>query len=141
MISSTELIRQWEEKELPILKEKDFKGNAERMAYVSFLDGFSFGVQVCKLTWEEWHKLKVTYVRSGVMFFEFYDEPNVEHAWFISSFNSHRMAAAQIYPYEIERILSKEYPNNNFVEICKQCKWETYNGKIQVEVIWSHKDM
>ena len=53
MISSTELIRQWEEKELPMLREKDFRGDAERMAYTAFGDGFAFGVYVSKLTWQD----------------------------------------------------------------------------------------
>jgi len=83
-----------------------------------------------------WRKLKVTYVRSGVMFFVFEDKPDVEEAWFICSFNVLNLNAAQIYPYEIAKILSKTYPNNNFAEICKQCKWEDYGGKIKVEVIW-----
>lgn len=53
MISSTELIRQWEEKELPMLREKDFRGDAERMAYTAFGDGFAFGVNASKLTWQD----------------------------------------------------------------------------------------
>ena len=53
MISSTELIRQWDEKELPMLREKDFRGDAERMAYTAFGDGFAFGVYVSKLTWQD----------------------------------------------------------------------------------------
>ena len=84
-----------------------------------------------------WHKLKVTYVRSGVMFFVFEEKPDVEQAWFISSFNVMSLCAAQIYPHEISRILSKTYPDNNFVDVCKECKWYDYNGKIKVEVIWN----
>ena len=53
MISSTELIKQWEEKELPMLREKDFRGDAERMAYTAFGDGFSFGVYASRLTWQD----------------------------------------------------------------------------------------
>ena len=53
MISSTELIKQWEEKELPMLREKDFRGDTERMAYTAFGDGFAFGVNVSKLTWQD----------------------------------------------------------------------------------------
>ena len=53
MISSTELIKQWEEKELPMLREKDFRGDAERMAYTAFGDGFAFGVYASKLTWQD----------------------------------------------------------------------------------------
>ena len=53
MISSTELIRQWEEKELPMLREKDFRGDAERMAYTAFGDGFAFGVYASKLKWQD----------------------------------------------------------------------------------------
>ena len=84
----------------------------------------------------KWRKLKVTYVRSGVMFFKFEDEPETERAWFISSFNAQTLCVAQIYPYEIAKILSKTHPDNNFVDICKQCKWEDYDGKIKIEVIW-----
>lgn len=83
-----------------------------------------------------WHKLKVTHVRSGVMFFTFEDEPSVEKAWFISSFYAQTLCMAQVYPYEIAEILSKTYPDNNFVEVCKQCKWQDYGGKIKIEVIW-----
>ena len=50
MISSTELIRQWEEKELPMLREKEFRGDAERMAYTAFGDGFAFGAYASRLT-------------------------------------------------------------------------------------------
>ena len=53
MISSTELVKQWEEKELPMLREKDFRGDAERMAYTAFGDGFAFGVYTSKLTWQD----------------------------------------------------------------------------------------
>lgn len=53
MISSTELIKQWEEKELPMLRKKDFRGDAERMAYTAFGDGFAFGVYASKLTWQD----------------------------------------------------------------------------------------
>ena len=53
MISSTELIKQWEEKELPMLREKDFRGDAERMAYTAFGDGFAFGIYVSRLTWQD----------------------------------------------------------------------------------------
>lgn len=86
----------------------------------------------------KWRKLKVTYVRSGVMFFKFDDEPNVEKAWFINSFNTQSMCVAQVYPNEIEGILSKTYPDNNFAEVCKNCKWEDYGGRIKVEVIWDN---
>ena len=75
------------------------------------------------------------------MFFVFDDEPNVEHAWFMSSFNAFSLCVAQIYPYDIQRILSEEYPDNNFVETCKQCKWDTYDGQIKIEIMWSNKDM
>lgn len=57
MISSTELIKQWEEKELPMLREKDFRGDAERMAYTAFGDGFAFGVNVSKLTWQDMKRI------------------------------------------------------------------------------------
>ena len=87
-------------------------------------------------------KLKVTYVRSGVVFFVFEDKPDAEYAWFISSFNCLSLRAAQIYPYEIGRLLSKWYKNaeNEFPEICKQCKWDDCNGRITVEVIWDKED-
>ena len=95
---------------------------------------------------EFWHfdgskgfrKLKVTYVRSGVMFFVFEDEPDIEKAWFIGSFNSDSLHAAQIYPYEIGRLLSKQFKNSekDFPKICKQCKWDDCNGRIKVDVIW-----
>lgn len=83
-----------------------------------------------------WRKLTVTYVRTGVMFFVFDDEPNVEHAWFTGSFNALMLHAAEIYPYEIEELLSSQYPDNNFVEICKTCKWDDEDGLITVDVIW-----
>lgn len=83
-----------------------------------------------------WRKLTVTYIRSGVMFFTFEDEPEVEHAWFISSMNVLLLHTAEIYPYEISEILRGLYPDNNFVEVCRQCKWDDENGEITVEVIW-----
>lgn len=83
-----------------------------------------------------WRKLTVTYVRSGVMFFTFDDEPEVEHGWFIGSMNVLILHAAEIYPHEISKILSERYPDNDFAEICKQCKWDDEEGDITVEVIW-----
>ena len=85
-----------------------------------------------------YRKLKVTYIRSGVMFFIFEDESDIEHAWFIGSFNCCSLYAAQIYPYEIGKLLSQWYKNAEFEfpEICKQCKWYNCNGKIDIKVIW-----
>ena len=45
--SSTELIRLWEDEVLPMLKEKDFRGDAQRMAYNAYLEGFARGLS-CK---------------------------------------------------------------------------------------------
>ena len=85
-------------------------------------------------------KLKVTYVRRGVMFFV-YEGETEEHAWFISSFNCSSLHAAQIYPYEIGKLLSKYYDgaDEEFPEICKKCKWEDCGGRIKVDVIWDEK--
>lgn len=85
----------------------------------------------------DFRKLKVTYVRSGVMFFVFEDEEK-EHAWFINSFNCCSLHAAQIYPYEIGKILSRWYEDaaEDFPKICEKCKWGDCNGRIKVEVIW-----
>lgn len=83
-----------------------------------------------------WRKLTVTYVRSGVMFFTFNDEPDVEHAWFMGSMNCLALHAAEIHPYEISEILSEWYPDNDFAEISKYCNWDDCDGKITVEVIW-----
>jgi hypothetical protein len=44
MPDSTELIALWEETEA-MLKEKDFRGDAWRLAYNAFLEGFAKGVQ------------------------------------------------------------------------------------------------
>lgn len=85
----------------------------------------------------KWRKLTVTYIRTGVMFFTFDDEPDVEWAWFMGSINALSLHAAEIYPYEISEILRGLYPDNNFVEVCKQCKWDNCDGKITVEVIWN----
>lgn len=89
----------------------------------------------------EYRKLKITYVRTGVMFFVFEDEPEVEHAWFISSFNGASLFAAQIYPYEIGRLLSKYYEgaDKDFPRICETCKWNDCDGRIKVDVIWEEK--
>lgn len=88
----------------------------------------------------KYRKLKVTYVRSGVMFFVFEDEPDTEHAWFITSFNGCSLYAAQIYPYEIGRLLSQwiEGADEGFPKACKTCKWDDCGGKISVEVIWDN---
>lgn len=83
-----------------------------------------------------WRKLTVTYVRSGVMFFTFDDEPDVEHAWFLGSMNCLCLHTAEIHPYEISKILSEWYPDNDFAEICKTCKWDDEDGLITVDVIW-----
>ena len=53
MSSSTELIKQWEEKELAMWMEKEFRGDAERMAYTAFGDGFAFCVYASRLTWQD----------------------------------------------------------------------------------------
>ena len=52
-------------------------------------------------TGNSWRKLRVTYVRSGVMFFVFEDEPDNEKAWFLGSFNAISLIAAQIYVDEL----------------------------------------
>ena len=70
------------------------------------------------------------------MFFTFDDEPDVEQAWFMGSVNALMLHAAEIHPYEISEILSEMYPDNNFVDVCKTCKWDNENGLITVEVIW-----
>ncbi len=82
-----------------------------------------------------WRKLTVTYTRSNVMFFVFEDEPDIEHAWFMTSINALMLRAAEIHPYEISEILREWYPDNNFAEICKTCKFDDENGEITVEVI------
>ena len=84
----------------------------------------------------QWRKLTVVYVRTGVMFITFDDEPELERAWFIRSYNVLMLHAAEIHPYEISEILSEWYPDNNFVEICKTCKWDDEDGLITVDVIW-----
>lgn len=83
-----------------------------------------------------WRKLTVTYVRANVMFFTFDDEPDVEHAWFMGSMNCLWLHAAEVYPYEISEILREWYPDNDFAEICKTCKFDDENGEITVKVIW-----
>ena len=83
-----------------------------------------------------WRKLTVTYIRSGVMFFTFDDEPDVERAWFMGSTNVLSLHAAEIHPHEISEILRERYPDNDFEEICEQCKWDDCDGEITVEVIW-----
>ena len=40
---SSQLIAEWE-KEKTVLEQKDFRGDAERMAYNAFLDGFVKGI-------------------------------------------------------------------------------------------------
>jgi hypothetical protein len=91
-----------------------------------------------------YRKLKVTYVRTGVMFFVFEDEPEVEVAWFICSFASRTLYAAQIYPREIGRLLSEycghEDAVEDFPKICEWCKWDTCNGRITVEVMQEADD-
>lgn len=42
--SSTAMIDEWETNELPMLRKKDFRGDAERMAYNAFIDGFVKGL-------------------------------------------------------------------------------------------------
>lgn len=85
-------------------------------------------------------ELTVTYIRSGVMFFTFDDDPEQkEGAWYLGSFNAMMLHAAQIFPYEIGRIFSKHYEKmeTRFPEICKQCKWDDLDGRITVEVVWN----
>lgn len=43
MPDSTQLIAEWK-KEKAVLEQKDFRGDAERMAYNAFLDGFVKGL-------------------------------------------------------------------------------------------------
>ena len=43
MPDSTQLVAEWE-KEKAMLEQKDFRGDAERMAYNAFLDGFVKGL-------------------------------------------------------------------------------------------------
>ncbi len=87
--------------------------------------------------------ITVTYIRSGVMFFTFDDDPDQnEEAWYLGSFNTMMLHAAQIFPYEIGKLLSKHFENmeTRFLEICKQCKWDNLDGRITVEVVWDRQD-
>ena len=87
-------------------------------------------------------KIKVTYVRTGVMFFVYEDEPKTEHAMFMGCFDATTLHAAQIYPHEIGRLLSKVYGKYgaDFPNVCKTCKWDDINGRIKVEVIWDEEE-
>lgn len=87
---------------------------------------------------KKWRMLTVTYVRTGVMFFIFDDEPDVEFAFFIRSFHCLMMRAAEIYPNEISKIMAERYPDNDFAEIARFCKWDDCDGKIDVKVIWNN---
>lgn len=46
MFTSTQLIDEFNNRELPMLREKDFRGDEERMAYTAYLDGFALGVGI-----------------------------------------------------------------------------------------------
>lgn len=83
-------------------------------------------------------RLTVTYVRTGVVFYEYEDEPEVEYADFTGSFRVLMWSVAEIYPNEIGNLLSEYYPESakDFPNICKQCKWEDYGGAITVKIIW-----
>ena len=85
---------------------------------------------------QEWRKITITYVRTGVMFFVCDDEPETELAWFINSINCLMLHAAEIYPEEIGEILSKWYPDaiTEFPKICRNCKWDDNEGNIKIEV-------
>lgn len=84
----------------------------------------------------KWRKLTVTYIRANVMFYTFDDDESCEeHACFMNSIKCLSMRAAEIYPEEIAEILSVKYPNNDFAEITKVCKWDDCNGQITVKVI------
>lgn len=91
-----------------------------------------------------YRKMKITYVRSGIMFFVFEDEPEVELGWFICSFASMTLYAAQIYPYEIGRLLSEycdyEDAAENVPKMSEKCKWDDCGGRITVEVIWDKEE-
>lgn len=83
--------------------------------------------------------ITVTYIRSGVMFFTFDDDPDQnEEAWYLGSFNTMMLHAAQIFPYEIASILSKDDQRmkTRFLEMLKQCKWDDLDRRITVEVVW-----
>lgn len=83
-------------------------------------------------------KLTVTYVRTGVVFYVFEDEPEVERAAFICSFRVLMWNVAEIYPYEIGTLLSTYYPETakDFPDICKQCKWDDCDRRITIDIIW-----
>jgi len=51
MFSSTEMLEHWRDKVLPMLKEKDYRDDAERMAYNAYLEGCFFGGS--KAMWHE----------------------------------------------------------------------------------------
>ena len=83
-----------------------------------------------------WRKIRITYVRSGVMFFVFEDEPDKEKAWFLSSFNAISLVAAHIYVNELNDYYINKYGYDDFPQICKECQWQTFNNKIEVTVVW-----
>lgn len=51
MFSSTEMLEHWRDKVLPMLREKDYRGDAERMAYNAYLEGCAFGAM--EAMWHE----------------------------------------------------------------------------------------
>lgn len=92
---------------------------------------------------EAFRKIRITYVRSGVMFYVYEDEPDGEEgAWFMQSFNAMSLYAAQIYPHEIGKLLSKHSwaAELDFPKKCKECKWGDCNGRITVEVVWDEPE-
>ena len=92
---------------------------------------------------EAFRKIRITYVRSGVMFYVYEDKPDGEEgAWFMQSFNAMSLHAAQIYPYEIGKLLSKHdwATELDFPKICKECKWDDCDGRITVEVVWDEPE-
>lgn len=61
-----------------------------------------------EITNKKWNKIKITYLRSGVMFFELVGFDIPEQAVFISSFNVSVMKVAKLDPY-------KEFPDKKWL--------------------------
>lgn len=51
MFSSIEMLEHWRDKVLPMLKEKDYRDDVERMAYNAYLEGCFFGGK--EAIWQE----------------------------------------------------------------------------------------
>lgn len=83
----------------------------------------------------EWKKLKITYVRSGAVFYR-YEGEEKEDFFPGSSFMAAQLHPAVIYVNELAEYYANKYnlDQNKVAEDLRNAEWEDYDGRITITI-------